>query len=111
MLTHARSKKITPRGSLPGAHNITSRSNRQANREWYADFLTGMEEAIRRLNPSRILFYGKIPKEYGAVAKPEDKQPLLGSKKNGALGGGRTHNLHLRRVALYPIELRVHAIQ
>ena len=30
-------------------------------------------------------------------------------KKNGALGGGRTHNLHLRRVALYPIELRVHA--
>ena len=30
--------------------------------------------------------------------------------KNGALGGGRTHNLHLRRVALYPIELRVHAI-
>lgn len=35
-----------------------------ANKEWYADFLTGMEEAIRRLNPSRILFYGKIPKEY-----------------------------------------------
>ena len=30
--------------------------------------------------------------------------------KNGALGGDRTHNLNLRRVALYPIELRVHTL-
>ena len=26
--------------------------------------------------------------------------------KNGARGGGRTHNLQLRRLTLYPIELR-----
>ena len=42
---------------------------------------------------------------------PTSLKKRFRAKKNGALGGGRTHNLHLRRVALYPIELRVHAIQ
>jgi hypothetical protein len=30
----------------------------------------------------------------------------LPEKNNGARGGGRTHNLRLRRPTLYPIELR-----
>ena len=31
-------------------------------------------------------------------------------EKSGTRGGGRTHNLWLRRPALYPIELRAHLI-
>ena len=30
------------------------------------------------------------------------------SKSSGAAGGGRTHNLRLRRPTLYPVELRLH---
>jgi len=33
-------------------------------KEWRDAFLEGMTEAIRRLSPKRILFYGRIPKEY-----------------------------------------------
>ena len=33
-------------------------------KEWREAFLDGLEVAIERLKPKRILFYGKIPKEY-----------------------------------------------
>ena len=39
------------------------------------------------------------------VGKNEDE-----GKKSGTRGGGRTHNLRLRRPTLYPIELRAHAV-
>lgn len=34
------------------------------NKEWRMSFIEGMEEAIRVLDPTRILFYGSIPKGY-----------------------------------------------
>ncbi len=36
------------------------------------------------------------------------KPPVAGGVYFGALGGGRTHNLRLRKPTLYPVELRAH---
>ena len=47
------------------------------------------------------LFVLKRTTDTGAAVR----KLLAGNGKNGARGGGRTHNLRLRRPTLYPIEL------
>ena len=43
-----------------------------------------------------------------ALPKLLNKTTLAGGLFFGALGGGRTHNLRLRKPTLYPVELRAH---
>ena len=49
---------------LQGGTHCISNVGVMQRKEWREAFLDGMEEAIRRLKPDRLLFYGKIPKEY-----------------------------------------------
>jgi hypothetical protein len=58
-----------------------------------------------------IHFHTTIPNRVEKADSPKtpnliDDLRRLPEKINGARGGGRTHNLRLRRPTLYPIELR-----
>ena len=46
-----------------GTHCISNVGVMQ-RKEWREAFAEGLDEAIRRLKPDRILFYGTIPKDY-----------------------------------------------
>lgn len=64
--------------------------------------------AIQVFNLKSLMFrlVPGVPGYFGVFRKYPGKRQFPG--KNGAAGGGRTHNLRLRRPTLYPVELRLH---